>query len=349
MMPSGPIAVAKHVLPILEKVAARVNPHSGLACGGATPGKPIEGGEACVGLVGPEASGDFIKTTHNGIEYLIMQMIGEAVWLAHAGLGIDAGSIGAMFERMNRESDLLSTFLIEATGKVLKARDPKHPDQFLIWNVLDVASTKGTGPWTVRDGVELGAVIPGIAESVLCRYLSSLKSERIAAAKLYPAMKGTGASKYRLDLFIPKALRCGIILAYAQGFSMLKIASDHYGWNLDLAQIARIWRGGCVIRSSIMQHIVEAYERDPGLPNLMLDQTFKNILEFDSFYWKEVLHAALDLDVPVPGLASCYFHFRAYTREVLLWAQVVQCLRDLFGHHGLYRMEGDQDMFHGPW
>ncbi|NLF25946.1 MAG: hypothetical protein GX589_09870 [Deltaproteobacteria bacterium] len=349
LMPSGLPKVVEQVMPILQRIAAKANPLTGDSCKEAQPDQPTMDGEPCVAWIGPDASGNFVKTTHNGIEYLIMQAIGEVVWLYVKGLEFDLDKVIDELEKVLKKPPLSSTFLLEATIQVLRKRDPRNPEQFLVWEIQDAAHEKGTGAIAVRDGLELRAVIPGIAEANFCRTLSSLTQERQKAAGLYQSFEGRFVSPYLLYRMLPLALQSAFIMAYAQGFAMMQIASRHYGWNLDLAKIARIWRNGCVIRSNMLQLIADAYERKPTLLNLMLDKDFQRMLDASAPALGQVLYMALDMYVPVPALTSTYNYFLSYTKTELIWAKVIQGLRDLFGAHGFYLKEDPYQIVHVDW
>jgi 6-phosphogluconate dehydrogenase len=331
LMPGGDRdAYQNTIRPIFEAIAAKTD--SG----------------ACVTHCGPDGAGHFVKMVHNGIEYADMQFIAEACdVLARIG-GMNAGEIGDVFDEWNR--GLLEAFLTEVTAKVLKVKDPKT-NGWLVDSVLDQAGQKGTGKWTVIVALELGIPVPSIAASVDARVLSSMKRERVAASKILPGPAPEGFSGSKTD-FVRKvhdALYAAKIVAYAQGMHLLDAASGKLGWDMNLKELARIWKGGCIIRARFLDSIMKAYERRRDLPNLLLDEEFRNAVTARQGAWREIVALAAENGIPVPGMSSGLAYYDSY-RSAELPQNITQAQRDAFGSH-TYQRKDDPDgpFIHTEW
>jgi len=303
-------------------------------------------GEPCAAWLGPGGAGHFVKTIHNGIEYADMQMIAETYGIMRDGLGMDAGSIGRVFESWN--AGKLNSYLIEITAAVLAAGDPAT-GQPVVDLILDKAGQKGTGRWSVIEAQMMGVPATAIEAAVAARSLSAMKDERVAAAAIFAPPPQSVASTAASDIVaeLEMALLAGKIAAYAQGFAVMQAASREFGWNLPMATVARIWRAGCIIRSQFLGSIAAAFETGGELPNLMVAPAFVEMMS--------AAHPALRITVgraalqgqPVPALSSALAYFDGY-RQARGTANLVQAQRDFFGAHGFERIdrEGPQ---HGPW
>jgi 6-phosphogluconate dehydrogenase len=302
----------------------------------------------CVTHVGPDGAGHFVKMVHNGIEYADMQFIAEAYdVLARIG-GLSAERLAEVFADWNRGE--LESFLIEITAQVFRVRDEKSGG-FLVDQVLDHAGQKGTGRWTAQVALELGVPIPSIAASIDARLLSSMKSERVAAAAV---LRGPAAPRHdgrpeELVARVHDALYCAKVVAYAQGMALIDTASRENAWSIDLREMARIWKGGCIIRARFLDAIMKAYEKRRDLPNLLLDEAFRSKVHGRQGAWREVVGLAQRHGIPVAGMASSLAYFDSY-RSASLPQNLTQAQRDAFGAH-TYRRKDDADgpFVHTEW
>lgn len=328
IMPGGSLESWQVLAPILTAIAARA-----------------EDGEPCVTHIGPRGAGHYVKMVHNGIEYADMQLIAEAYDLLHRGLGLDAPAISRVFSSWNEGR--LKSYLIEITANIFKKMDP-DTGQPLVDLILDEAQQKGTGKWTGQNALEIGAPIPTIDAGLTSRILSALKLEREKAAKVLsgpiPRFEGNLADFIGA---VENALFASKITAYAQGTAMMMTASQEYGYNLNLREIAKIWRAGCIIRAGILENIMGAYERNPQLVNLMLDPYFQNALEGSQTDWRHVIQAAVGWGIPVPAMSASLAYFDAFRSERLP-ANLIQAQRDYFGAHTYRRIDRD-GTFHTQW
>ncbi|HUO60760.1 MAG TPA: NADP-dependent phosphogluconate dehydrogenase [Candidatus Acidoferrales bacterium] len=328
IMPGGPPEAWDAVAPILRAIAARA-----------------EDGEPCVAYMGPRGAGHYVKMVHNGIEYADMQLIAECYDLLHRGAGIPAKELSTIFEQWNTRE--LHSYLIEITAKIL-ARTDEVTGKPLIDMILDEAQQKGTGKWASQNAFDIGAPIPTINAAVESRIISSLKHERTVASKVLPgpATKFRG-DKSQLVRDVEAALYAGKIMCYAQGMAMMRIASREYGYNLQPAAIARIWRAGCIIRAELLSRISAAFEANPSLDNLLLDETFRDAVASRQQAWRSVVQTAVGLGVPVPALGASLSYYDAYRSEQLP-ANLTQAQRDFFGAH-TYRRIDREGTFHTEW
>jgi 6-phosphogluconate dehydrogenase len=305
----------------------------------------------CVTHVGPDGAGHFVKMVHNGIEYGDMQLIAEAYDLLSRGVGLSAPEIGAIFARWNEGP--LASFLIELTAKVLTVKDPASGKP-LVDFVQDKAGQKGTGKWTAELALDLGVPIPTIVAALDGRGLSSLKDERVAAAKKIRGVTSGDAgeeNKDRSNLVdaIHDALLASKICSYAQGMNLIRAGSDKYKWNISLKEMARIWKGGCIIRARLLDNIMRAYERTPALPNLLVDEEFEKRMHDAQPGWRRSVVAAVALGIPVPAMTASLAYFDSY-RTARLPQNLTQAQRDAFGAHTYERTDKPEAGFvHSEW
>jgi 6-phosphogluconate dehydrogenase len=313
------------VKPIFEAIAAQVD------------------GTPCCTYVGADGAGHYVKMVHNGIEYADMQLIAETYDLLRHGAGLEVPQIADQFRDWNDGE--LESFLIEITARVL-AKTDDATGRPLVDVILDAAEQKGTGRWTAQDALELGVPLTGITEAVFARTLSALKQQRVHAADVLAGPTGQATDASLAD-DLQHALYASKIVSYAQGFAQMAAAADSEGWNIDLGSMATIWRGGCIIRARFLDRIREAYEREPGLPNLMLADFFAQALERAQDPWRRVVARAAELGIPTPAFSSSLAYYDGY-RRARGPASLIQGLRDLFGAHTYHRVDRD-GTFHTLW
>jgi 6-phosphogluconate dehydrogenase len=330
IMPGGPRETWQGVQKMLEDISA----------------KAPEDGKPCVVYLGPRGAGHYVKMVHNGIEYGDMQLIAEAYDILQGALGLEAAELAEIFEEWNRGE--LDSFLIEITAKIFRRID-EHSGRPLVDLVLDKAAQKGTGKWTSQDALDLGAPIPTINSAVVGRIISSLKDERVAASKVLPARaqeKYTGDKQGLIDA-VRQALYASKISAYAQGMAMLGMASQEYGYNLNLGEVASIWRAGCIIRARFLNRITEAFVRQPDLPNLLLDEQLGQAMVERLPAWRHVVQTAVGMGIPVPAFSESLAYYDSY-RSARLPANLIQAQRDFFGAHTYERVD-KPGIFHSSW
>ena len=304
-----------------------------------------EDGEPCVAYMGPRGAGHYVKMVHNGIEYGDMQLIAEIYDILHRGGGLSVLEISDLFGEWNEAE--LKSYLIEITANILKKMDPES-NRPLVDMILDEAQQKGTGKWTSQNALDLGAPIPTINAAVESRILSGLKTQRVQASKIIhgPQSQYTGDRQVLISA-ARQALYASKITSYAQGMGMLKIASDEYQYDLNLCDIAKIWRGGCIIRASLLNDIMAAYTRNPALVNLLLDDFFRTNVEERQTAWRFLIQTAVGLGIPTLALSASLAYFDAYRSERLP-ANLTQAQRDYFGAH-TYRRVDREGSFHTEW
>ena len=327
IMPGGDVEAFKVVQPILEAVAAKVN------------------GEACTAYMGKDAAGHYVKMVHNGIEYAIMQLISEVYDLMHRGLGLSNEEMHQIFHQWNQEE--LNSFLIEITADIFKQKDVETGKE-LLDVILDKAGAKGTGKWTSQDAMDRGVSIPTIDIAVSLRTLSAYKEQRINASKIYNKTHSsleTDSSKFINEL--KEALFCAIIISYAQGLSLLVKASEELSMEIPLKDVVKIWRGGCIIRSTLLETFYEAYSAKTDLENILLDENIASLLisRIDSL--REVVSAAAKSSIPAGALQTALAYFDAYTSERMS-TNMIQAQRDYFGAHTYQRVDRE-GIFHTEW
>jgi len=327
IMPGGPREAYELVEPIFKAIAAKVN------------------GDPCVTYIGPRGAGHYVKMVHNGIEYGDMQLIAESYDLLSRGAGLSAAELHQIFADWNRGE--LSSYLIKITADIF-AKVDEETGKPLVDVILDEAKQKGTGKWTSQNALDLGVPTPTTNVAVIARIISAYKEERVRASKVLsgPSPKYEG-DRERLIRALRAALYAAKICSYAQGFALLRAASTEYKYNLPLAEIARIWRGGCIIRAQFLDKIRAAFERDPDLPNLLLDPEFAEAVQSRQDEWRFVVQTAVGLGIPCPAFAVSLAYYDAYRSERLP-ANLIQAQRDYFGAH-TYRRIDKEGSFHTEW
>ena len=348
LMPGGSMEAWSLIKPIWDSISAKVNPETGKPLEGASPGNPISGGVPCSAYIGNDGAGHYVKMVHNGIEYGDMQMICEAYHLMTSIVNLSPLEIGDIFNEWNNGE--LDSFLIEITGDILKQKDPRTNEPF-VDIVLDAAGQKGTGKWTSVNALDMGVPAPTVSEAVFARCLSAVKEERVAASNILsgPSVKIISDNKQVLISAIRDALYCSKICSYAQGFQLMREAQKEYNWTLNFGEIAKIWRGGCIIRAAFLQKITEAYDKDPNLANLLLDDYFKECLDIYQSSWRKVISLAIESGIPVPTFSSAIAYYDGYRSERLP-QNLLQAQRDYFGAHTYERTdEARGKFFHLDW
>jgi 6-phosphogluconate dehydrogenase len=331
----------------LDPIFASLAP--GIETAPRTPGREKASGTAEHGYLhcGPAGAGHFVKMVHNGIEYADMQLIAEVYDLMRQVLGLSAGEIAAVFEEWNHGR--LNSFLVELTAAVLEVRD-EETGQPLVDLVLDRAGHKGTGKWTVMAALDLGVPVPAIYAALYTRQLSARKEERIMAAKELGGPRPTArGEKAEVIPLLEAALYAAKVCSYAQGLDLIQAASREYGWRIDLREIARIWKGGCIIRARLLDTIMKAYQAQPGLPNLLLAEDLKESLRSEQRPWRAGLALAHDQGLPVPVLSACLAYYDSYRAECLP-LNLTQAQRDAFGAHTYERLDHpERGPLHSDW
>ncbi|MFQ5824516.1 MAG: NADP-dependent phosphogluconate dehydrogenase [bacterium] len=327
IMPGGSKDAYEVIEPVVTKIAARVN------------------GEPCCTYIGPGGAGHYVKMVHNGIEYGIMQLICETYDILKAGIGLSITETATVFDEWNMGE--LNSYLIEITGKILAKVDPETR-QPLVDFILDTAEQKGTGKWTTQNAFDLGVPIPTINAALEARILSAYREERLEAARILQGPKRTPTDmNKKIISALEDALHASIITSYAQGMALLKSASIEYSYELKLDEIAKIWRGGCIIRARLLEPIRRAYSKNPALINLMVDEYFSEQLNASQENWRRVVNIALNLGIPCPAMSASLNYFDSY-RQKRLPANLLQAQRDYFGAH-TYRRIDKEGIFHTVW
>jgi 6-phosphogluconate dehydrogenase len=327
IMPGGPKEAYDKVRPILEAVAAKVN------------------GFPCVTYIGPGSAGHYVKMVHNGIEYALLQLIAEMYDLMKREFGWDDDKISDTYRRWNQGR--LNGFLIEITAEIFKKVDEKTGNR-LIDEVLDEARQKGTGLWTSESAMQQQIPVPTINTAVEMRDLSCFKGLRIIESVLLDGLKpAPRIDKDRMVDLMNDALYAAMIMSYSQGFALLYAASRNYKYNLNMADIAAIWRGGCIIRSGFLENITAAYRKDPALSHLMADGDIACELWACQDGLRQVVSWAVSAGIPVPGLMSAVGYFDSL-RSPWLPANLIQAQRDYFGYHTYERID-EKGTFHTKW
>ncbi|MEO0018164.1 MAG: decarboxylating NADP(+)-dependent phosphogluconate dehydrogenase [Verrucomicrobiota bacterium] len=328
IMPGGPASTWEVMKPIFEAIAAKVD------------------GEPCVTHIGPGGAGHFVKMIHNGIEYGDMQLICEAYNIFKAA-GFTAKELGKVFTEWNQGD--LESYLIQITAEIFKQTDPETKKP-IVDQILDTAGQKGTGKLTIMSAVDNGVVISTINAAVEARILSSIKDQRVAASALLEGpTPELDIKKKKLVKKVHDALYASKIISYAQGLDLITTMSAAKGWELDLAKIAAIWRGGCIIRARFLNRITEAYRANPSLSNLMLDPFFMGVLNDSQQHWREVVAMAILNGIPVPAFSASLGYYDSY-RSAILPANLLQAQRDFFGAHTYERSDKPRgEMFHTDW
>jgi 6-phosphogluconate dehydrogenase len=328
LMPGGSRESWEIIAPIFRKIAAQVD------------------GEPCCRYMGPDGAGHYVKMVHNGIEYGDIQLICEAYAIMKDVLEMQAPELADVFAEWNKGE--LESYLIEITSEIFRKIDP-DTGKPLVDMILDKAGQKGTGIWTLQAAIRQSVVISTINAAVEARVLSAQKEERVAASKILPqprARKFKGNRPRFVDA-IRDALYASKIVSYAQGMELLRSGSTDYKWNLNLSDIATIWRGGCIIRAKFLNRIVEAYQRDPGLHNLLLYKYFTRIIKRGQRNWRVAVSAAIKHGVAVPACSASLAYFDGY-RSARLPSNLLQAQRDFFGAHTYERID-KPGVFHTEW
>jgi 6-phosphogluconate dehydrogenase len=327
-MPGGPRESWEMIAPIFRKIAAQVD------------------GEPCCRYMGPDGAGHYVKMVHNGIEYGDMQLICEAYAILKDVIGMQAPELADIFTDWNRGE--LDSYLIEITSQIFRKIDP-DTGKPLVDVILDKAGQKGTGLWTLQSAIQQSVVISTINAAVEARVISSRKDERVASSKILPQPKPkkfNGDRKQLIDA-VRNALYASKIVSYAQGMELLGAASIQYKWDLNFGDIATIWRGGCIIRAKFLNRIVEAYQRDRNLHNLLLDSYFTDIIEKTQDNWRVAVSTAVEHGVAVPAFSASLGYFDSY-RSARLPSNLLQAQRDYFGAHTYERVD-KPGVFHTEW
>ena len=327
LMPGGEKEAYELVAPMFTRIAAQV----------------ADG--PCCSFVGPDGAGHYVKMVHNGIEYSDMQLIAEAYHILKQAGGLSAPELFEVFTKWNQGP--LDSYLIEITRDIMAVNDPETGSP-LVEMILDKAGQKGTGKWTSQNALDLGVPTPAITEAVFARCLSAIKEERVHASTILPGPSGwwTG-DRESLVRSVHDALYASKICSYAQGFALLKAASQEYGWNLSFGEIALLWRGGCIIRARFLDKIRDAFVQNPTLPNLMLDPFFTNVLAETQGALRLVLKTCRDLGIPTPAFNASLDYYDGY-RQARLPANLIQAQRDYFGAHTYERID-KPGSFHTEW
>ena len=326
IMPGGSVQAYETLGPILESIAA------------------IAEGEPCVTHVGTDGAGHFVKMIHNGIEYADMQLIAEGYDLLRRVGGHEPAAIADVFEAWNGGD--LESYLIEITAEVLRQTDAKTGKP-LVDVILDAAGSKGTGVWTVQNALGLGVPVGGIAEAVFARAVSSKPDQRAAVRATIPSRPEPLKPEEGFEDDVRAALYASKVVAYAQGFDAIIAGAAEFGWDIDKGAIAKIWRGGCIIRAQFLNRIVEAYQNNPGITSLLEDPYFAKAVADGEAAWRRVVVTATQSGIPIPGFASALSYYDSLASERLP-AALIQGQRDFFGAHTYKRVDAE-GTFHTLW
>ena len=331
IMPGGARESYQFIQPFLEAIAAKVG----------------EDQEPCVDYLGTKGAGHYVKMVHNGIEYGLMHLISECYDMMHRGLNMENQEMGAVFEQWNEGR--LQSYLVEISRDILRKPDPEKEGEFLIDQILDTAKQKGTGKWTSQSALDLGVPVPTIDTAVMFRYLSARKEIRKKAGQ-WKRAKQIHFSKSQKDELLKKmeeALYSGFVCTYAQGFELLRHASEEWDFELDLARIARIWRGGCIIRADLLNDFHRVFSSDPNIENLIFADAFRNNLLSTRMSLVGVMRLGIFSHISIPGMSSCLAYLDGYFSERLP-ANMIQAQRDYFGAHTYQRID-QSGTFHTDW
>ncbi|WP_110456224.1 NADP-dependent phosphogluconate dehydrogenase [Shewanella algidipiscicola] len=353
LMPSGDINAWEHIKPIWQAIAAKVDATTGLPIERQEPGNPVTEGEPCTTYIGPAGAGHYVKMVHNGIEYADMQLICEAYQLLSDTCGMSAIEVSAVFSRWNQGS--LNSYLMEISAEVLAQVDPLT-DKPLVEMILDKAGQKGTGLWTAVSSLQIGTPAPTIAEAVYARAMSTQKTQRqqLSQCLAGPSKAAlTGSERTTFIEQLENALYCAKIACYAQGFQLMAMMATERGWQLDFAEIAKIWRAGCIIRAKFLQSITEAYQaaqtQGMELSNLLMAESFSTALSTKQLDWRSAVAQAVLSGVPVPCIGSALAYYDSYRCDTLP-ANLLQGQRDFFGAHSFERVDTPAgEKYHLNW
>lgn len=326
IMPGGNREAYQHVKPIFEAVSAKYK------------------GEPCVTYLGPKSAGNYVKMVHNGIEYGLMQLTSEIYDVLKKGGDFNNDELHRIYAKWN--AGRLQSFLVQITSEIFEQEDDLG-DGRLVDKILDKAKQKGTGKWTSQNAMDLGIPVPSIDIAVSMREISALKEERIQADELYNRPVVVAMDKEKLEELSEKALYFSFIITYAQGLHQLADASKEYSYDLDISEIAKIWRAGCIIRAGLLADITEAFKADGNLPNLLLSPTFISKVQSTVAAARELVAYAATNGIPLPGLSNSLTYFDAYTSSRLP-LNLIQAQRDYFGSHTYERLD-KEGTFHTEW
>jgi 6-phosphogluconate dehydrogenase len=330
IMPGGSPEAWPHVKEIFQAIAAKV-----------------EDGTPCCDWVGENGAGHYVKMVHNGIEYGDIQLICEAYQLLKDGLGLSADEFAEIFNEWNKGE--LDSYLIEISATIFGKKDDDGTP--VLDKILDTAGQKGTGKWTAISALDLGMPVTLIGESVFARCLSALKDERVQASKILngPKKALTISEKKAFIEDVRRALYCSKMISYAQGYMLLREAAKSEGWNLNMGGIALMWRGGCIIRSVFLGNIKAAYDKNPRLLNLLMDEFFSSALNKYQASWRKAIIHAIEIGVPMPAFSTALSFYDGYRTERLP-ANLLQAQRDFFGAHTYERVDKPRgEFFHTNW
>ena len=329
IMPGGNPAAWPHVKEIFQAIAAKV-----------------PDGTPCCDWVGENGAGHYVKMVHNGIEYGDMQLICEAYQLLKDGIGLSAAQLHDVFAEWNEGE--LDSYLIEITRDIFAKMDSDGAP--LVDKILDTAGQKGTGKWTGVSSLDLGVPVTLIGEAVYSRCLSAMKDERVAASKILTGPKAPAIVDHKAFIEnVRCALYCSKMISYAQGYMLLREAAKEQGWNLNFGGIALMWRGGCIIRSRFLAKIKDAYDKNPKLSNLLVDEFFSQTLDKNQGAWRKAVIQAIECGVPTPAFSTALAFYDGF-RTARLPANLLQAQRDYFGAHTYERIDKPRDQFfHTNW
>jgi len=328
IMPGGSRKAYEVLKPILEKIAAQAE------------------GSPCVSYMGPKGAGHFVKIVHNGIEYAIMQSIAEVYHVLKKGVSLGEKDIQKFFSETSQDNRLKG-YLMEITSKILEKTDPSGKP--IVETIEDITGAKGTGKWTVQTAHDLGVAVHSISAALNARSISALKDERIEASNVlyHESVAFSGDTREFLD-YAKRALSCAITIAFAQGFKILQAGSKEFNYGLDMGKIASVWRGGCIIRSGLLEPISEAFEADPSLKSILIAPSFSRRLNEDMRGLRAFEKAAIDFGIPTPVISQSRNYFDAYRLRRIEGASLTEAMRDFFGNHG-YTPVGKKEKAHMNW
>ncbi|KYQ90926.1 6-phosphogluconate dehydrogenase (decarboxylating) [Tieghemostelium lacteum] len=337
IMPGGNPEAWPFVKDIFQGISAKVEP----------------GQQPCCDWVGDGGAGHYVKMVHNGIEYGDMQLCSEAYFILKHHLSLSNEELHQVFAEWNKGE--LNSYLIEITSEIFTKKDDQNPNTYVLDEILDSAGQKGTGKWTAMNALDLGVPVTLIGEAVFARCLSSLKEERVKASKILPGPNPldckshfTGDKKQFIE-YVRQSLFASKLVSYAQGFTMMRAAAKEYGWKLNYGAIALLWRGGCIIRSTFLSKIKDAFEKDPNLDNLLVDSWFTSKLAECQVGWRQVASASVLYGIPSPAFTSALSYYDGY-RCATLPANLLQAQRDYFGAHTYEKLNGKKgEAFHTNW
>ena len=333
LMPGGQKEAYDLVAPILTQIAAKAE----------------EDGKPCVAYIGPNGAGHYVKMVHNGIEYGDEELIDESYNIMRNVLKMPVDDIAKTFAEWNKGE--LSSYLVDITADILTRKDDLGDDKSkpIVDMILDRGANKGTGKWSSMTALDGGAPQSVITEAVYARYISMMKDERVAASKVLPEVTDSISIDDKKEMIekVRQALYFGKVMSYAQGFEQMRIDSDRYGWNLKMGELAQIWRAGCIIRAQFLQNITDAFDKNPDLKNLLLDDYFKDIAKKYQKAIRDVVALAVKAGIPVPSMSAAISYYDSYRAEVLP-ANLLQAQRDYFGAHTYERVDRPGN-YHYSW